>query len=107
MYRTAAGEPSLARYSQQMNKALVKRTKLRSGGVLPAVASGVIPGLGQLINGESDKAIGVFAVSAVAGLGFWSAVPLLGPIAGLVAGCTWIYGIADGYRTGRKKRMRG
>jgi TM2 domain-containing membrane protein YozV len=74
--------------------------------VLPAVASGFVPGLGQLLNGESDKAIGVFVVSAVAGLGIWSAIPLIGPLAGLVAGGTWVYGVADGYVSGKRKRAR-
>ena len=84
-----------------MSKALVKRSQLK--GVVPAVASGVVPGLGQLINGQSDKAIGVFAVSFLAGLGVWSAIPVIGTMAGLVAGGTWIYGVADGYLTARKK----
>ena len=85
-----------------MSKALVKRSK--GGGLVPAVASGFVPGLGQLLNGEGDKAIGVFVVAAVAGLGIWSAIPILGGVAGLIGGATWIYGVADGYITGRKKR---
>ena len=74
-----------------------------ASGVVPAVASAVIPGLGQLVNGETDKAIGVFVVSAVAGAGFIAAIPLVGTIAGGVAAVTWLYGVADGYITGRKK----
>lgn len=72
-------------------------------GAVPAVASAVVPGLGQLINGESDKAIGVFAVALIAGLGFWAGIPLIGGLAGLIATITWIYGVADGYFTGRRK----
>ncbi|MEM9493674.1 MAG: hypothetical protein AAGC55_31280 [Myxococcota bacterium] len=87
-----------------MSKALMKP---ESGsvvrGVIPAAASAVIPGLGQLINGEGNKALGVFAVAVVAGASFWGSVPLIGGVAGLVAGGTWIYGVADGYLTGRKK----
>ena len=79
---------------------LVKRSK-RGGGVIPAVASAVIPGLGQLFNGDSDKAIGVFTVSVVAGLGFWGGIPLIGGVAGVVALGTWLYGIGNGY-TGRR-----
>jgi hypothetical protein len=63
----------------------------------------VIPGVGQLVNGETNKAIGVFAVYVVAGAGFIGAIPLLGPVAGLVAAGTWLYGVADGYLTGKKK----
>lgn len=73
-------------------------------GVLPAVASAVLPGLGQLINGQGDKALGVFVVATLAGFGFWSAIPVIGTLAGIAAGGTWIYGVADGYLTGRKKR---
>jgi TM2 domain-containing membrane protein YozV len=77
-----------------MSKSLVKSSSSSgsgAAGIVPAVASGFVPGLGQLVNGEVDKAIGVFAVSTVAGLGIIGALPLIG-------------GIADAYFTGRKKR---
>lgn len=73
-------------------------------GIVPAVCSAFIPGVGQLVNGEVDKAIGVFAVSAIAGLGFLGAIPLIGPLAALVGGATWLYGVGDAYVTGRRKR---
>jgi hypothetical protein len=72
-------------------------------GIVPAVGSAIVPGTGQLINGESDKALGVFAVWAVAGASFLGWIPILGHVAGAVAGVTWLYGVADGYFTGRKK----
>ncbi len=84
-----------------MSKALVKRSG--GSGVVPAVASALIPGVGQLVNGEVDKAIGVFAVAAIAGASFLGAIPLIGSIAGLVYSATWIYGVADGYIQGKKK----
>jgi hypothetical protein len=86
-----------------MSKALVKRSSGGGSGIVPAVASGFIPGLGQLINGESDKALGVFAVATVAGLSVVGAIPIVGWAAGLVYGATWIYGVADGFFTGRRK----
>lgn len=85
-----------------MSKALVKRSG-GSGGVVPAVASALIPGVGQLVNGEVDKAIGVFAVAAITGASFIGAIPLIGSIAGLCYAATWVYGVADGYVTGKKK----
>jgi TM2 domain-containing membrane protein YozV len=85
-----------------MSKALMRRKSAASGAV-PAVASVVLPGLGQLINGESDKALGVFAVWGVCGLGFIGALPLVGSVAAVVGGATWVYGVADGYVQGRKK----
>jgi TM2 domain-containing membrane protein YozV len=87
-----------------MSKALVKSSGSGASGILPAVASGFVPGLGQLVNGEVDKAIGVFAVATVAGLGFIGAIPLIGGVAALVGTATWIYGVGDAYFTGRKKR---
>ena len=70
----------------------------------PAAAPAtLLPGLGQLINGESDKALGVFAVWAVAGASFLGGLPLIGTVAGLVSGGTWLYGVVDGYFSGRKK----
>ena len=86
-----------------MSKALMKTSGSVVDGAVPAVASAVVPGLGQLLNGASDKAIGVFAGALVAGLGFWAGIPLLGGLAGLIAAITWIYGVADGWFTGRKK----
>ena len=87
-----------------MSKALVRRPSGGTGnGVVPAVCSALITGVGQLVNGEVDKAIGVFAIAAIAGASFVGAIPLIGSIAGLVYGATWIYGVADGYITGKKK----
>lgn len=72
-------------------------------GAVSAAASALCPGLGQLINGEGDKALGVFVVWSVAGLGFLGVIPLVGTLAGLVGGATWVYGVADGYLSGKKK----
>lgn len=85
-----------------MSKALVKRGG-GGTGVVPAVCSAVVPGLGQLVNGESDKALGVFAVAVVSGASFLGAIPVIGTVAGLVAAGTWLYGVADGYIQGRKR----
>jgi hypothetical protein len=78
-----------------------------ASGLVPAVASGFVPGLGQLLNGEGDKALGVFAVAFVCGAGIMGGllggIPIIGGLASLVGGVTWIYGVADGYLTGRKK----
>jgi TM2 domain-containing membrane protein YozV len=71
--------------------------------VVPAVCSAVIPGVGQLVNGETEKALGVFAVYAIAGAGVIGAIPIIGWAAGLVAGATWLYGVADGYVQGKRK----
>lgn len=86
-----------------MSKALVKHNGGGGSGVVPAVASAIIPGVGQLLNGETDKAIGVFAVAAIAGSSFLGAIPLLGGAAALIFGATWLYGVADAYVQGRRK----
>ena len=86
-----------------MSKALVKHNGGGGSGVVPAVASAIIPGVGQLLNGETDKAIGVFVVAAVAGAGFLASIPLVGTIAGAVYGVTWLYGVCDGFIQGRKR----
>ena len=89
-----------------MSKALVKRSGNggdSASGIVPAVASAIIPGVGQLINGETDKAIGVFVVSTVCGAGFVLGLPLVGTVAGAVGAVTWLYGVCDGYLQGRKK----
>ncbi len=83
-----------------MSKALVRRSA--RGGVVPAVCSAFVPGVGQLLNGETEKAIGVFVVAGVSGLSFLGAIPVLGSLAGLVYAGTWLYGVADAFVTGRK-----
>jgi TM2 domain-containing membrane protein YozV len=89
-----------------MSKALVKSVRNRdnASGIIPAVCSAFIPGVGQLINGETDKAIGVFVVAAVSASSFLGAIPLIGGVAGLVYGATWLYGVADGFIQGRRRR---
>ena len=84
-----------------MSKALVRRSG--GSGIIPAVCSALIPGVGQLVNGETDKAIGVFAVAVISGAGFLGAIPVVGAVAGLVYTATWLYGVADGFIQGRKK----
>jgi len=84
-----------------MSNALVKTGS--GNGVVPAVCSAIIPGTGQLVNGETDKALGVFVVYVVAGAGIVGAIPIVGWAAGLVAGATWLYGVADGYIQGKRK----
>lgn len=85
-----------------MSKALVKRGGGGSG-VVPAACSALLPGLGQLVNGDTDKGVGVMVTYVVAGAGFIGAIPLVGWLAGAVAGATWVYGVADAYIQGRKK----
>jgi len=69
---------------------------------VPAVCSALVPGVGQLLNGESEKAIGVFVVAGVSGLSFLGAIPLLGSVTGLVYAGTWLYGVGDAYLRGRR-----
>jgi len=72
-------------------------------GVIAGVGSVILPGVGQLINGETNKGIGVgvtyLGAGAIAAIG----IPLIAPVAGAVACLTWIYGVADGFLQGRKK----
>jgi TM2 domain-containing membrane protein YozV len=86
-----------------MSNALVKRGSGGSG-IVPAVCSALLPGVGQAVNGQSDKAIGVLAVYVVSGLGVVGALPLIGWMAGLVGGATWLYAVGDAYVQGKKRR---
>lgn len=85
-------------HTEDMSKALVKRNS-KSSGVVPGVAGAVIPGLGQLLNGETDKAIGMAAVWGVALV----AAPVFGWLAGALAFSMHVVGGVDGYVQGRKK----
>ena len=84
-----------------MSKALIRRGS--GNGVVPAVCSAFIPGVGQLVNGETDKAIGVFVVAGVSGLSFLGVIPVVGALAGMVYGATWLYAVADGYIQGKRR----
>lgn len=87
-----------------MSKALMRQNGGGGSGVVPAVCSAIIPGVGQLVNGETDKAIGVFVVAAVTGASFVGAIPLIGGVASLVFVATWLYGVGDAYIQGKRRR---
>lgn len=77
-----------------MGNSLVRKSK--SGGVVPAACSWFLPGLGQLVNGDSDKALGVFVV--VGGAGLATQLPLIGGVAAVVVVGSWVYGVFDAFR---------
>ena len=83
-----------------MSKALMRQSSGGGSGVVPAVCSAFIPGVGQLVNGEGSKALGVFTVSVVCGVA--SAIPIVGGIFALCGVATWLYGVGDAYVTGKK-----
>ena len=90
-----------------MSKALVRSVDRKPdnvAGILPAVCSAIVPGVGQLLNGETDKALGVFVVAVVSASSLIGTLPVLGPLAGLVYGATCVYAVADGFLQGRRKR---
>lgn len=82
-----------------------KSSSAATDGLLPAVASALVPGLGQLINQQGNKALGVFAVWFVAGFGVLGVVPLPGNLAAATGAATWLYAVADSYLIGRRKRL--
>ena len=86
-----------------MSNALVKQSGGGGSGIVPAACSFFVPGVGQLINGETDKAIGVFAVAVVTGAAFVVGLPLIGGLFGLVHIATHVYAVGDAYIQGRKK----
>jgi hypothetical protein len=79
-----------------------KRSKLT--GVAPAGASLVVPGVGQLINGQGKKAVGVFGVALATGAAFMTGLPLIGAVIGAAHLCTHAYAVGDAYVHARKKR---
>jgi len=85
-----------------MSNSLAKRSKAR--GVIPATASLVVPGVGQLINGQATKAVGVFGIAMATGAAFMTGLPLLGGIIGAAHLVTHVYAVGDAYIQARKKR---
>lgn len=85
-----------------MSNALVKRSKVT--GVVPATASFVLPGVGQLINGQGGKALKVFGVAMATGAAFLTGLPLIGAVLGVGHLATHAYAVGDAYVTARKKR---
>jgi hypothetical protein len=87
-----------------MSNALVKSESNTTRGAVSGIASFLIPGVGQLINGETDKALGMFAVFAVTGIAFLAHLPIVGGLMVLAhAGMHVVSGV-DGYIQGKKKR---
>ena len=85
-----------------MTTSLAKRSKAR--GVVPAAASLVVPGAGQLINGQGTKALGVFGIAFATGAAFLTGLPLLGAVIGIGHIATHVYAVGDAYVTSRRKR---
>lgn len=85
-----------------MTKSLVKRSKAR--GVVPAAASFVVPGAGQLINGQGTKALGVFGIAMATGAAVLTGLPLLGGVIGIAHLVVHGYAVGDAYIQSRKKR---
>jgi hypothetical protein len=85
-----------------MTYSLKKRSKAK--GVVPAAASFVVPGVGQLINGQGTKAVGVFGAAVATGAAFMTGLPLLGGIIGAAHLVTHVYAVGDAYIQARKKR---
>ena len=85
-----------------MSSAFKKQSKAK--GVVPATASLVVPGVGQLINGQGTKALGVFGVAMATGAAFLTGLPLLGGVIGIAHLATHAYAVGDAYIQARKKR---
>ena len=69
--------------------------KQKSEG-LAAVLSFLIPGLGQIYNGEIGKGIGILVLTIILGILFFLLVTLL------VLFILWIWNIYDAYSTAKK-----
>ena len=78
--------------------------KSKVTGVVPATASLVVPGVGQLINGQGKKALGVFGVALATGAAFATGLPLIGAVIGIAHLATHGYAVGDAYIQARKKR---
>ena len=76
----------------------------KAKGVVPATASLVVPGVGQLINGQCAKAAGVFGIALATGAAFLTGLPLIGAVIGVAHVATHAYAVGDAYVQARKKR---
>lgn len=86
-----------------MSSYLVKKQS-KAKGVVPAAASFVVPGAGQLINGQGGKALGVFGVALATGAAFMTGLPLIGAVIGVAHLATHGYAVGDAWLQARKKR---
>jgi TM2 domain-containing membrane protein YozV len=85
-----------------MSTSLQKRSKVT--GVVPAAASFAVPGVGQLLNGQGTKALGVFGVAVATGAAVLAGLPLIGGIIGIAHIATHAYAVGDAYVQARKKK---
>ena len=75
----------------------------RAYAAIPAAASLVVPGAGQLINKHGKKALGVFGVAMATGAAFLTGLPLVGAVIGVAHLATHVYAVGDAYVYGRRK----
>jgi TM2 domain-containing membrane protein YozV len=87
-----------------MTRSLLVKKPSKAKGVVPAAASFVVPGVGQLINGQGSKALGVFGVAVATGAAFMTGLPLIGAVIGIAHLATHGYAVGDAYIQARKKR---
>ncbi len=73
------------------------RFERRHGGIGQAIASALLPGLGQLINGETGKALLVFLVWLACSITVLRHFPLIGPLVAVIGALTWLYGVIDAW----------
>ena len=85
-----------------MSSAFGKPSKVK--GVVPATASLIVPGVGQLMNGQGTKAVGVFGIALATGAAFMTGLPLIGAVIGVAHVATHVYAVGDAYVQARKKR---
>jgi hypothetical protein len=69
----------------------------RRRGIWEAIASALLPGLGQLMKGDTDKAIALFIVWVACGISVLRHLPLLGPVIALIGAVTWLFAVIDAY----------
>jgi TM2 domain-containing membrane protein YozV len=86
-----------------MTSALMKK-RSKATGIVPAAASFVVPGAGQLINRQGTKALTVFGVAMATGAAFLTGLPLLGAVIGVAHVATHAYAVGDAYIQARHKR---
>ena len=72
-------------------------------GLFAGIASALVPGSGQIINGQSDKGLGMATVAIGSGIVAWLGLPLISTVASVVWLGTAGYSAIDAYLTGKGK----
>lgn len=75
--------------------------------LVPAIASGLLPGLGQLFKGHVSKAIGIFVIAVGYSIVSWlfGSWTLIGGVIGFAGFIGWLVNVIDAFMSSHDEKL--